>query len=127
MKTAALLAAWLLLLACGPAIAQERIPFRHDEGELGAMMWRSILVMAVLVVLALGVIYVMRRRGIGPAALRVPSAGGMRVVQSVRLGAHATLVVVEFEGQRLLIGQGERGVNVLASAPLAAAGASPLP
>jgi flagellar protein FliO/FliZ len=95
----------------------ERIPFKQDEGEFGALMWRSILVTAGLIVVALGAVYVMRRYNFMPHATpRAPAVGGASVVQTLRLGPRASLHVVQFEGRRVLIGQTDRGLRLLASA-----------
>jgi flagellar biogenesis protein FliO len=94
----------------------ERIPFKQDEGEFGALMWRSILVTAGLVVVALGAIYVMRRYNFMPQAARAPAEGAARVVQTVRLGPRASLHVVQFEGRRVLIGQTDRELRLITSA-----------
>ena len=114
-------AAFLALAAPLAPLAQqsppERIPFKQDEGEFGALMWRSILVTAGLIVVALGAVYVMRRYNFMPQGVaRTPAEGSARVVQTLRLGPRATLHVVQFEGRRVLIGQTDRGLRLLASA-----------
>ena len=106
-----------LAFASAALAAPERIPFKQDEGEFGALMWRSILVTAGLIVVALGAIYVMRRYNFLPPASPKPVEGGStRVLQTLRLGPRASLHVVEFEGRRILVGQSEKGVGLIASA-----------
>jgi len=116
-------AAAVALLACAsagvhgaeqpPAASPpQAIAFKQDDGELGPLLLRSLLAMAAIVGVGFGVLYVMRRRGIVPAAR--PAGRSLRVVESVRLGPRASLFVVQFGESRLLVGQGEHGVSLIA-------------
>lgn len=119
------LLALLPLAAPAQPGAPERIPFKEDAGELGALMWRSFLAMAGIVVVAAGVLYVLRRQGMVPPG-RGPSRT-LRVVESLKLGPRAALVVVHFGGQRMLIGQTDRGMELIATEPLDAEPLKPSP
>lgn len=116
-------AAAVALLACAsvgvpaaepPATASppQAIAFKQDDGELGPLLLRSLLAMAAIVAVGFGVIHVMRRHGIAPAAR--PASRSLRVIESVRLGPRAALFVVQFGDSRLLVGQGEHGVSLIA-------------
>jgi len=115
-------AAAVALLACASAGVHgaeplaasppQAIAFKQDDGELGPLLLRSLLAMAAIVGVGFGVLYVMRRRGIVPAAR--PASRSLRVVESVRLGPRASLFVVQFGESRLLVGQGEHGVSLIA-------------
>jgi flagellar biogenesis protein FliO len=49
----------------------------------------------------------------------------VRVVESTRLGPRTLLSVVEFDGSRYLVAQGEHGVSCLAEKPVSAAREAP--
>ena len=90
-RSALAIVALALLPLAAPAqpAATERIPFKEDAGELGALMWRSFLAMAGIVAVAAGVLYVLRRNGMVP-----PGRGAsrtLRVVESLKLGPRAAL------------------------------------
>ena len=119
MRAVRLLAA-VILLAVLPAfgappaapVDSPAIPFKQDSGELGALMWRSFLVMAGLVVCAAGTLWILRRYGVAPRA--GGTATSVRIVDTLRVGPRASLLVVQFGAQRILVAHGERGMRVLA-------------
>jgi hypothetical protein len=104
--------------AAGPATASsaERIPFKQDEDELGATIWRAALATAGIALIAVVAVYAMRRHGLAPIA-GTNDAKAVRLVQTLRTGPKTTLLVVRFGAQRVLLGQSERGLQVLASEP----------
>ncbi len=55
------------------------------------------------------------KRGAGELSARLP-ARHAQVVQALPLGPGTRLVVVEFAGRRLLVGQSRAGLNLLADA-----------
>ena len=61
-------------------------------------------------------------RRLVPAALA--GGGAARVVQSVMLGGGARLLVVEFDGTRLLVGQGRAGLVRLSAYVASPSGAT---
>ena len=123
----AALAVAAVAAACGfaPAVSAantvtsgpERIPFKQDEDDFGATMWRAVLGTAVIALGAIGAVFYLRRRGFAPTT--TPSAASpVRILQSLRAGPRTNLLVVQFGAQRLLLGQGEHGLRVLAAEPV---------
>lgn len=104
--------------AAQPAVAA--IPFRRDDGvAAGSLAGGGIGVLVISLVAIAAVLFLRRRLNLHGA---VPAAGrAVRVVESTRLGPRALLSVVEFEGTRYLVAQGEHGITCLAEKPLAAA------
>lgn len=110
-------------LCCGLAAAEPAaapIPFKHDGAGAAAALPGGALGVLLLSALAIGAVYVVRKR------LNLRPGGGkdaprhLRVLETQRLGPRALLSVVEFDGGRYLIAQSERGVSCL----VAAAGAT---
>lgn len=115
---AALLAALLAFCASGGAqtvaeAPRERIPFKQDDGESGALALRMLLALAAIAGLGWAAVAFAKRRGM--AGFPTGGGPGLRVVQSTRLGPRAALHVVEFGGQRVLVGQSEGALSVLAT------------
>ena len=77
--------------------------------------WRLALVLP-LILLGLGGVLIAARRGL----IRLPGATigkpPLNIVQLVALAPHAKLAVVEFGGERLLIGASRDAVTLLARA-----------
>jgi hypothetical protein len=112
-----------LLPAFGPHAAPsssapgaERIPFKQDDDDFGATMWRVVLVTAGMALLAVAAVYLMRRQGLMPGT-KAGDVDAMRVLQTLRTGPRTSLLVVRFGAQRMLLGQSDQGVRVLASEP----------
>jgi flagellar biogenesis protein FliO len=115
--------AFVLAACCQWASAEPsaaaRIPFKREALADGAATPGATLLTLLLAVLAIGVLYWLRKR----VALQVPGRAQrlLRVLESQRLGARSTLSVVEFGGRHYLLAQGEQGVqciaDVAASAP----------
>jgi flagellar biogenesis protein FliO len=107
--------------AQAPAEApRERIPFKQDDGEFGALMLRVVIAFSALALLGGGVIYILKRRGY----VTLPGAEGprpLRLVQSMRLGPRTGLLVVEFGENRVLLSQGESGATLISSERIAPA------
>ena len=106
-------------MAAGAAPA-ERIPFKQDEDDFAGTMWRAIFGTAAIALVAVGVVYYVRRKGLVAPMPQSNGSKPVRVLQSVRTGPRTSLIVVQFGGQRLLLGQGEQGMSVLASEPMEA-------
>jgi len=100
------------------------IPFRRDDGAMGSALAGGGIGVLVISLLAIGlVLYLRRRFNLHPSA---PGTGRLvRVVESTRLGPRTLLSVVEFDGSRYLVAQGEHGVSCLAEKPMAAAAEAP--
>lgn len=114
--------------ATAPAQAtQAPIPFKRDDGVAGSTLAGGGIGVLVLSLLAIAIVLFLRRR----LNLHTGQATGtrsLRVLESARLGPRALLSVVEFDGTRYLLAQGEHGVTCVAStppAPAAPAGAAP--
>ncbi|WEF32858.1 flagellar biosynthetic protein FliO [Pseudoduganella chitinolytica] len=99
---------------------QAAIPFKRDDGVAGSTLASGGLGVLVLSLLAIAVVLFLRRR----LNLHTGQATGtrsLRVLESARLGPRALLSVVEFDGTRYLLAQGEHGVTCVASTPAAPA------
>lgn len=101
-----------------PSAALTAIPFRRDDDAGAAALAGGGAGILLISLLAIGAVLYLRRRfnlhgaggGIGPARL-------VRVLESTRLGPRTLLSVVEFDGTRYLVAQGEHGVSCLAEKP----------
>jgi flagellar biogenesis protein FliO len=109
--------AWLALALCAPLPAIAQIPYKDDAGDLGALLVRSLLAMAAIVVATFAILYVMRRFGLAPVAR--PANATLRLVETLRVGPRASLVVVQWGLERILVGQNEHGMTVIAREPAA--------
>jgi len=96
--------------------ASQKIPFKRESVADGAASPGVAVTIVILAIIAIGVLYWLRNR------LRVDGSGAparaARVLESHRLGPRATLAVVEFGGQRLLLAHSEQGVQCVASTPI---------
>lgn len=112
---------WLLLWPGFAAADDTSLHFKSDDA--GAMPWNSV---AMLVLLALALLWMLsvvakRRRkansgGPGPLLAWLQAGRGddaLKLLSSRRLGAKASLHVVEWEGARLLVAATEQQVVVL--------------
>jgi len=105
--SARLFAAGLLgLCLAGGARAQEQGPV-----DTGVRPWQAIVVITYLAALAgggAGLVYYMRRRGLG-------SAGDGKLIQVVemrRVAPQLTLVLIEVQGRRMIVALGSSGVSI---------------
>jgi len=116
----ALWAGWAVT-ASGWALADGgAIPFKQDGAGAAAALPGGALGVLLVSALAIVAVYWIRKR----LNLPMPGKAGarhVRVLQTERLGPRALLSVVEFEGGRYLIAQGEHGISCLAQAAGAAA------
>ena len=108
---------WMVLALCASAPAWATpIPFKR-EADVGAANIGGGAVGVLLVSLvAIGAVLYLRKR------LRLDMGRGtegrlLNVLETQRLGPKTLLSVVEFDGKRYLIAQGDHGVNCLASSP----------
>ncbi|MBI1890129.1 MAG: flagellar biosynthetic protein FliO [Burkholderiales bacterium] len=108
--------AWCCAGNCAAAEAQpSAIPYKRDAASGESSYSRVAIGLIISGLLAVGSIYVLRRRlGLQPLAQQ---AKQLRVIETQRLSTRLTLYVVEFAGQRYLISHSEHGVTSLASAP----------
>jgi flagellar biogenesis protein FliO len=92
------------------------IPFKRDAAGAGTpLAGGAIGVLLVSAIAIVGVLLVRRRLRLNaPGAV---TSTHLKVLETRRLGPRALLSVVEFEGNRYLIAQGEQGISCLASAP----------
>lgn len=95
------------------------IPFRRDDDATGTALaggGAGVLLISLLAIAA--VLYLRRRfRLHGGAPGSAGQARLVQVLESTRLGPRTLLSVVEFEGSRYLVAQGEHGVSCLAEKP----------
>jgi len=98
-------------------VAAAPIPFRRDDdGAASALAGGGIGVLAISLGAIALVLYLRKRLGLRGGA----AAPGrlLRVLESTRLGPRTLLSVVEFDGSRYLLAQGEHGVSCLAEKPV---------
>lgn len=99
--------------AASASASMAAIPFKHDAPLASAPLGGgavAVLLLSLLVIV--GVLFLRRR-------LPLAAAGGgrlLRVLERQPLGPRAQLVVVEFDGQRLLLAHTEHGVTGVATA-----------
>jgi hypothetical protein len=84
--------------------------------ESGPSPWRALSVLLVVLAIGGGALYVQRTKGGGAMAgiLGARGSGGLRVVDSVRVGPRAQLVVAEFGGRRFLVGVNDTSIRRVA-------------
>jgi flagellar biogenesis protein FliO len=99
------------------------LPLRR-EPDADAFSALGLLLLVLLAGLGLAAAFLRSRRRVGAIqwdwrrALRLPaSTSQLRVVESTRLDARASLYVLEWQGSRLLIARSEQTVTLLAQTP----------
>ncbi|WP_426319492.1 flagellar biosynthetic protein FliO [Pseudoduganella sp. R-43] len=106
-------------------VSAPAIPFKQDTPLGAAPLGGGAVAVLLLSLLVIVAVLFLRRR--------LPQAGGgsggrlLRVLERQPLGPRAQLVVVEFEGQRLLLAHTEHGVAQVAAAAAPAAVAPEAP
>lgn len=93
------------------------IPFKQEAALGVTALPGGALGVLLLSMLAIGAVYVVRKRLklVGAKADGAPRR--LRIVETQRLGPRTLLSVVEFAGGEYLIAQSEQGVCCLATAP----------
>ena len=94
--------------------APQPIPFKHEARGASGSLGSSALGLLLVALVAIGAVLYLRKR----LNLPLPGSAGARplkVLQSERLGPRALLSVVEFDGQRYLLAQGEHGITCVAT------------
>lgn len=89
------------------------IPFKPPE-DLFAMIGPALAVLAVMLAAAVAVLLGARRFGF--AIGKRGAASRLRVLERLALSRRASLLVVEWEGRRLLVGQSGERLSLIASA-----------
>lgn len=91
--------------------------------------WTTLVVLCLLLLLSVGFAWSRQRRGAGPVGwpdwrrLRGDGrAARINVVAATRLDQRTSLYEVEWDGRRLLLANGERGVSLLCGTEAAGAG-----
>jgi flagellar biogenesis protein FliO len=117
------LALGLCAALAGVARAAPAIPFKHEAASSATLLSRSaagVLVVSLIVIAA--VLLIRKRLHLVPNGAVGPRP--LRVLQTQRIGPRTLLTVVEFDGTRYLVAEGERGLTCLAqsAAPPAEAG-----
>lgn len=85
--------------------------------EAGPSPWRMFAVLLFVVMVAGAALYAKQAKGGGAMAGllgKSAPAGGLRIVDSARIGARAQLVVAEFNGRRFLIGVNDTSIRRVA-------------
>jgi flagellar biogenesis protein FliO len=99
--------------------APQAIPFKQEAPA--ASLGSSGLGVLLVALAAIAAVLYLRKR------LNLPLPGGsaprlVKVLQSERMGPRALLSVVEFDGKRYLLAQGEHGITCVATGAAPAAG-----
>jgi flagellar biogenesis protein FliO len=86
------------------------------NADPGPSPWRALAVLLVVAAIGGGALYVQRAKGGGAIGglLGNKGQGGLRVVDTVRVGPRAQLVVAEFGGRRFLIGVNDTSIRRVA-------------
>lgn len=90
------------------------IPFKREAGGAAGALGGSALGVLLVSLAVIGAVLYLRKR----LNLPMPGSGGqrlVRVLQSERMGPRALLSVVEFDGRRYLLAQGEHGISCVAT------------
>jgi flagellar biosynthetic protein FliO len=95
-----------------PSQAAAGIPYKRDNGAMGAAIQGGGVGILVISLLVIAVVLWLRRRFNLASQAGQPRA--LRVIESARLGPRALLSVVEFDGARYLLAQSEHGITCLA-------------
>ncbi|MBV8634622.1 MAG: flagellar biosynthetic protein FliO, partial [Burkholderiaceae bacterium] len=107
--------AWLLaLLVCGSAIAAD--PGAQVPGSTASPvfdMFKVLLGLVVVLGAMAGVLWLMKRTGLGPAQ----GGGAIKVVGGVSVGNRERVLVLEVAGQWIVVGVAPGSVNALANLP----------
>lgn len=106
-----------VVLWLAPALALAAPP------DTGTSLLQMTLSLVLVLALLIGTLFLLRRLGIGQAAI-----GGetLKVVASVAVGPRERVVVVEFGGEWLVLGVAPGAVRLLQSRPAGVAGESPV-
>lgn len=95
------------------SIAAAPIPFKQDAPLAASPVGSGAVLVLLVSLLVIGIVLYLRRRlNLAPAAAGTQRL--LRVLERQPLGPRAVLVVVEFEGERLLLAHTEHGVTRLA-------------
>jgi hypothetical protein len=110
-----------------PAPSFGNLPLQRDDARAGGILgWGEALgAVVLLVVLVAGLQYARRRGGRAAAGSwwsPKPAADGLRSGQAIRLTPAASLHVVQWGGEELLVACTSGAVTLLGRRPLAAAG-----
>ncbi len=98
---------WLAPAAPAPVATADPVP----------SAWRMFLVMGFVAVLGGAAFYMQRARGgggVGALLGGAPTGGGLRIIDSAKIGPRAQVVVAEFGGKRFLIGVNDTSIRRLA-------------
>jgi len=89
------------------------IPFKADE-PFWTPLIQALVIVVVLCAIALAALWAAQRRG----ALKIPlGQRRLRVLERLVLGRGCTLVLIEYDGRRILVGQTAQMFSLLDSAP----------
>lgn len=111
------------LAAPEPRTATEAstIPFKRESRATTDMAWQSGAALALAGLAAYGAILLLKRFN-ARTVLGNPRTRHVQVVESTRVSRKAVLHVVEYEGQRLLLGDNDGELRVLANSAQSVAG-----
>lgn len=104
-----------------PSAPHSAIPFKQDKEAGDSMAYQSLAALALAGLAAYGIVLGLKHwRGAQGGVLGKNRR--VRVTESVRLGRHGMLHVVDFDGEQLLLAEGQQGVQVLSRKPDAGPG-----
>ncbi len=101
------------------------IPYKHDSSVGSANLGGGAVGILLISLAAIGLVLWARKKLNLPT--QATSQGrSLRIVESQRLGPRAVLSVIEFDGRRYLIAQGEQGITCLVRPEADAAARTPM-
>lgn len=96
-------------------LAAPAIPFKRDTTPAASALGGGVVGVLVISVVAIAaVLWIRKRLRLDRRESAAPRL--LHILETQRLGPRALLSVVEFDGKRYLISQGEHGVSCLATA-----------
>ena len=98
------------------ASAPSGIPFKRETASAADTGARTVGALLLVLSVGAGALYLLRGRAAG--GLRLPGGGQrLQVLETRRIGAKGTLVLVQWDGEELLLSHDEGGTRLLAREP----------
>jgi flagellar biogenesis protein FliO len=107
--------------AAAPA-PHSAIPFKQETQSTDSLAIQSFALVVLAGLAAFGVVLGLKRFG-GKFGVQLGGSRRVRTVEAIRLSRRSMLYVVEYQGQELLLAEGEHGVQLVSSRPLSASAA----
>ena len=100
------------------------IPYKQEKQTTDTLAYQSFAALVLVGLAAYGIVFGLKR--FGGLSGGLPGKGRRaRLIEATKLGRRSMLYVVEYQGQELLLAEGEHGVQLLMSGPLSTRPATP--